>query len=290
MNKKFMLFLLILSMSFITSSFAYNSSYTNISLENNGWCVNYTVTFKIYNQSQFEDKNMYISKHLSFQNISGASVTIYGGPFNSFPILKSTTSNLTGQFNYTFNSSNNYLIKIVPTQIHFNSYYKTLLISSCPSSINTTTLNLTNKSINQSLNKSINTSSLNKIINLTLNQSLNPTNKSINKTVIISKIITKSKSIKKYSKPIDLTKIFGISIFIILLAILMFFLTKNNKHKREIIDIHKEPLSVSQTYTNALNYVNNYKQNYTKQQIRDALINSKIPENIIEEVFNQIYR
>lgn len=132
----------------------YNDSYTNLSLHNDGWCVNIDIDFRVYNQTDYENKREIEnnlcqegcedecewdvencteckSGCLKFHKIKDADVTIYDGPFESSSVLTETTTNDNGEFNYRFTEVSQFLIKINPKEENYNSLYTIFQTNPC---------------------------------------------------------------------------------------------------------------------------------------------------------------
>ncbi len=143
-----------------TSSFAgyfYNASYENLTLEENGWCVNLETKYIVYNSSDWKDKES-IESNLcekgckedcdgkegcvecesgckTFSTIS-AKVKIYDGPFANPDKLLLNKEKLdeNNTFTYTFTKTDQYLLEIFPTG-EYNDFHKVLVPYVCPGSL-----------------------------------------------------------------------------------------------------------------------------------------------------------
>lgn len=136
--------ILILSLFLLSANFVfgfYNETYTDLYLDKNSWCVGTEVQFKIYNITDFENRrdiNAYLCNATDkcYENkcaleanrkkdicepcedckyynlVEKAKIRIYAGPLDSLPLLYEHTSP-TGEFSYTFNNENSYLIEII---------------------------------------------------------------------------------------------------------------------------------------------------------------------------------
>jgi hypothetical protein len=122
MLKRFFLFILFIFnlILLINFTYGYNSSYSNITIEPNWWCVGLKVPFQVYNSSEYNNET-FKDNLCSYENdtncfnyseISG-KYYIYAGPMDSFPVLKEGEI-LDNKFEYTFNEPNLYLIEIEP--------------------------------------------------------------------------------------------------------------------------------------------------------------------------------
>jgi len=152
----------------INLSFAisYNSSYTDLKLETNGWCVDNQINFKIYNITDYQNKEKIKNKLcdpkdkcaeyecaleknyrkdeceecgscLYFNLIKNPKVTIHDGPIDGSPVLKSITPS-NGEFTFTFTKANGYFIEIempknsndIPNQ-KYNDYEEMIIVEEC---------------------------------------------------------------------------------------------------------------------------------------------------------------
>lgn len=130
MKKVFLLIFTILFLSLSVNAYNYNSTYSNISVITNGWCMNIPITFKLYNSTQY-DLNKGDTLY-NFTNITNAKVVIYSGPLDSMRSLLNTTTGVDGKFTYNFNSPNQYLLEIFPTSgSNYNDYHQLLSIDEC---------------------------------------------------------------------------------------------------------------------------------------------------------------
>lgn len=131
------------------NGYYYNDTYSNLSLKQEGWCIDIETKFKFYNETEYElykddgDYNEYA-------NISSAVINLYSGPFDSMPLLLDSETSATGEFSYTFTSANDYLLEIYPTG-NYNDYYELLAIDECkysnPTLISNTTSTTTVKNL-----------------------------------------------------------------------------------------------------------------------------------------------
>ncbi len=157
---------LLLCISYANAGF-YNASYTNLNVEKNGWCKDLEITFKVYNETDYSNKEKMLSKlcsasnncfsnecHLDknknkekcencsncyfFREIRNAKVIIYDGPLRSRPILFETKTNSSSEFSYIFKQENQYLIEIISEEDkkgnkinQYNDYEELLSIINC---------------------------------------------------------------------------------------------------------------------------------------------------------------
>lgn len=141
MKRSFLLLLNLFLIIACVNAYTYNSSFSNLSLDENGWCIDIPIDFKIYNSTDYS-LHKSDDEYDSYLNISTAVVKIYSGPLDSFPVILDTTSSTTGEFEFTFTEANDYLIEIEPTG-EYNDYHETLAIDECrranPSLVSNTT-------------------------------------------------------------------------------------------------------------------------------------------------------
>lgn len=131
MVKKFTFLLMILLLFNNAYSYDYNESYTNLTIEQNGWCAGLTIDFKIYNGTEYDlYKN---DDEYGFQNISDADVKLYAGPLDSLPLLLDQKPSKTGEFSYKFNESNQYLLEIFPNG-KYNDFHEYIYVEECKNS------------------------------------------------------------------------------------------------------------------------------------------------------------
>lgn len=143
----------LLFMITLINGYNFNATYSNLSIDQNGWCVDITTSFKLYNQTEY---NLYKNddEYTNYTNISSAKIKIYDGPFNSLPLILDTTSSTTGEFSYKFTAADDYLLEIIPIG-NYNDYHELIAIDACKranssyvynSSVTSNALKLFNKS------------------------------------------------------------------------------------------------------------------------------------------------
>jgi len=144
MLKKFIIyFFSILFLINIGYSLNYNSSYTNITIDAEGWCSNIETTIKIYNQTDYQNKQK-INDNICQENQTPendncfifnkiqADIIIYNGPMDGLKELLSTKiDNDNNNIKYKFNSANNYLVRIIPTTKGYNDAEDLVYIKDC---------------------------------------------------------------------------------------------------------------------------------------------------------------
>ncbi len=141
-KKGFIVFLIIISQIISLNAYSYNSSWTNLYVDINGWCSGLEIPFRVYNETQYEnrkeiesdlcteDENPDEDNCKEFDEIE-AKVTIYKGPMASFPELYSRELNSDDEFSFTFEEEGSYLIEIIPTEGEYNDYHDILEIIDC---------------------------------------------------------------------------------------------------------------------------------------------------------------
>lgn len=116
---------------FTTTAFSYNATYSNLTLEKNGWCVGIEIPFTVWNSTDYENQDdIRDDDDINFTYPSGADIKIYNGPTTSLPLLTETTTDSDGEFSFTFPAVNQYLIKIEPDG-RYNDYEELLEIIEC---------------------------------------------------------------------------------------------------------------------------------------------------------------
>lgn len=185
-------FLCLLNVNFNFAYF-YNSSYTDLYLENNGWCVGIPISFKLYNKTDFTNREEIKNKMcdpkdkcreneclleknwrdddcdecgncLYFQEMKNHLIKIYNGPIDSLPVLEEFKTNIEGEFNFTFNQPNIYLIDVISSEDsngkkkeNYNDFHIELEVIECKNSKKANeNLNLTQNDLNQSENLTLN--------------------------------------------------------------------------------------------------------------------------------------
>jgi len=137
------LFIILFSINLSYSYKGYNDTYSNMTLESNGWCSGSEIIFTVYNKTNFDNHkssgndlcilNQTPSRDRCdiLQTIS-PKVKIYDGPFDSTPILFDSTTNSSGQFKSSFSSPGKpYLIELTGVA-NYNDYYEPLFeVSKC---------------------------------------------------------------------------------------------------------------------------------------------------------------
>jgi len=115
---------------------SYNENYTNITLDWDGWCLGYDIVFKVYNVTQWEDRDdIEDDEDLFFLNVSDGEYTVYDGPFDSAPVLKTGDLSTTGTFSAIFEYEDNYLIEVeMDSDSGYNDYELLLEIYKCKTS------------------------------------------------------------------------------------------------------------------------------------------------------------
>lgn len=127
------LLLIILGLTSVVHSLNYNSSYTDLVYDSNGWCSGMEIEFTFYNETQFENKEE-IERNLcekdedpeddnceEFDEID-AKYKIYSGPIDSLPILVEGNLDSNNQFRYTFEKQNSYLMEILIDKGKYNDF------------------------------------------------------------------------------------------------------------------------------------------------------------------------
>lgn len=115
----------------LPSLFASNTT-SELYLEVEGFCPTVPIDFKIYNLSQWEEKDEINSdEDREFQNISNIEYIVYEGPFNTHEILFEGSVNKTGEFNLTLPKTNRYLIEI--TASGFDPFSTRIELEECKS-------------------------------------------------------------------------------------------------------------------------------------------------------------
>ncbi len=111
------------------NGYYYNDTYSNLSIKQNGWCIDIETEFKVYNETEY---NLYKDdeEYDEYANISSAVINLYSGPFDSLPLILNSTTSTIGEFSYTFKSANDYLLEIYPTG-RYNDYHELLAIEEC---------------------------------------------------------------------------------------------------------------------------------------------------------------
>ena len=159
MNKKFLVIVLIFLSLGSVYGYDYNENHTDLHLEADGWCANLEINFKVWNATDYENKEE-IEDNLckegcsedcdgeedcyecdddcvNFHDIEDAEVKVYSGPLNSMPVMFETETNSTGEFVYTFEEPNQYFIEIFP-EGRYNDYHELLYLDTCTHAQNTT--------------------------------------------------------------------------------------------------------------------------------------------------------
>jgi hypothetical protein len=139
----FLLFVLsFLSINVGFSDVKYNSTYNNITVDPNWWCKGLDATFKIYDETQFnnesfkenlcsEGENPEDDNCNVFTNITG-DYKLYSGPIDSLPVL-SEGQIKDSQISYNFEEVNDYLVEIIPDG-EYNQLNTRLSILACSKS------------------------------------------------------------------------------------------------------------------------------------------------------------
>lgn len=168
MLKKFISILFLFSALFVMGFAAGNNeNYTNLYLNANGWCAGLNINFKLYNQTDWNNKNNIEDNLcgvnqtptddncLDFNKISNAKVVVYNGPLDGLKVLFNGTSDVNGTFNMKFNSANAYLIKIIPSG-NYNNFETKFQVDKCVLSKDVVAKIEENKTINETINETIN--------------------------------------------------------------------------------------------------------------------------------------
>ncbi len=99
-----------------TTTYAYNSSWQNITLEDEGWCANLPIEYTVYLENETEKdikKEIEDNKDLNFTKITG-KYKIHKGPFDGTPLLIEGDLE-DSKFTYTYPTTDSHLIIITPT-------------------------------------------------------------------------------------------------------------------------------------------------------------------------------
>lgn len=129
MKRLFSCLLALLFLITAVNGYYYNDTYSNLSIKQNGWCIDIETEFKVYNETEY-DLYKDDSEYDEYANISSAVIKLYSGPFDSMPLLLDSTTSATGEFSYTFTTANDYLLEIYPTG-YYNDYYELIAIEEC---------------------------------------------------------------------------------------------------------------------------------------------------------------
>ncbi len=137
----FYICILIISINSGTSAF-YSDNNTNLTVDRNGWCLGINITFKVYNQTDWDNQkqiNSELCKEdetpeeddcLIYNYIDDAEVNIYNGPIKGLGLLKTFKTDSNGEFTLRFDSQERYLMEIFPKG-QYNDYVELLEIIDC---------------------------------------------------------------------------------------------------------------------------------------------------------------
>ncbi len=217
MFKRISLILILFSI-FISASFSVgnNENYTDLYLEYEGWCSGLEITFKIWNETDWdnkfkiendlcgEDENEEDDNCYEFHPVI-ANVTVFNGPINGLPILFEDEIGEDEEFKITFDEPNQYLIEIEPED-NYKSLDFTLLIDECPLSTNVS-------SIIEKLNET-EIKNYNQTFKYTLgNIILENTKSNISNSFAIKNLNLKKSEIKEINNSISNFEIIGLNDF-----------------------------------------------------------------------------
>lgn len=140
----FLIMLLSISLMFAknTNAIFYNENYTNIALDNNGWCAGLEITFNVMNETDYQNKKT-IEDNLcgvnetpedddceEFHILKDFPVKVYNGPLEDLPLILDAKTDANGEFKIIFNEPNQYLINI-EHKGNYNDYSKIYFVDEC---------------------------------------------------------------------------------------------------------------------------------------------------------------
>lgn len=176
----FFLFLLSIQLSYATH--IDNSTHDSLYLESDGFCAGISVPFKIWNLTDYENRDeIEDDEDLNFTIMSGFDVEVFNGSSEIFPLIFNSEADSNGEFSVLFPIENDYRIVIYPNSNNFDTLEETFSVETCrfANSQTTTSSNSQNdinrKYYNQSfffldrsLKLTINNTDLNSSSNVTL--------------------------------------------------------------------------------------------------------------------------
>ncbi len=141
LKRVLLVLIFLISFSYVYGA-GYNGNYTNLTLENNGWCANLEITYRVWNITDYENRDAIYDdlckedetpaedRCSEFDYINGASVKIYDGPLDMMPVILDTTTDSKGEFKIRFDEANQYLIEISKSG-NYNDIIDKIYISDC---------------------------------------------------------------------------------------------------------------------------------------------------------------
>lgn len=148
MSKKF-LFLFVFSFLiffnsflFVNSAYKHNSSWSNVTLDYNGWCSNTSLTIRAYDSVEYANKESIkdnlcwgnqtpIRNHCQEFKVIQGNLKIHDGPLESMPILYEHELNENSSIVYNFKTERDYYVELFVENVDYNDYYHLLNIFTC---------------------------------------------------------------------------------------------------------------------------------------------------------------
>lgn len=278
----------------INFSFAYNATYSNLTIDKEGWCKDLEITFKLYTTQDFPNRNDFDYNGTKIEN---AKIMIHSGPFESSPILFDTTSDSNGHFKYTFENEGPYFINVEPVG-EFNEYDEIFDVLDCGIDLEENTKENITEEINdtkiiETVEKPVNNQTPEEI-NVVEEIDSNTNNQNeVEEPIIETKLDNIPESIPIQKESSSFVTIIFILIILLCLAYggLYFYKNKNKfvKPKTQNKENSNEVESYQKTYDMTKAYVIKYKDKYSKDKIYRSLTKSNIPKDIIDKVFLEVY-
>jgi hypothetical protein len=294
MEKKINLILIFLIINLIfNSNFLYSESEIEVKeeivLDVEFSCYEYPVNFKIYTESQFENKReINDDDDLFFHNIT-SDFTVYDGPFRSRTVLKKGKTNKKGEFEINFEKPDFYLIEITPEDSKYAYLEKTVPIKRCnklkkivvenESNLTDDLINDSETEIFEDIKEENNSDNDNETeINITENKTISNVN------------LTKPVPTKIVSKK---NQNFNVTIIILILVVCIVFgvgiFVFKNKYKKKKSELSKtEDKDYELKFQMAKNYILKYKDRYSKDILYKILKKYIDDEEIIKKAFEDV--